>query len=205
MRLETIGPPSYWRNVFLFAVGKCFVEREHMLDSIVSLCAGLNEEVIASRILGDEIAGRAARFVSWGSRLALDILVDGTARQYPEYELRLVKIALELLKSGDTEAHARLAAVYHPELGDSYCASLSDRLGQSNFWLQLGGWQLLMGLADRGITWASMNSTGTGQALLNNNGRYYPIVAQLDGVCGDQKNGGISHPKSRLTTVFRQR
>ena len=154
-RLETLGPATYWRNVFLFAVGKCFVEREHMLDMIVSLCAGLNEERVGSRILGDDLAGQAARIVCWGSRLALDVLTDGTARQYPEYELRLIKIAIELVKFGDVEAFTRLAAIYHDDLQDSYRAAIADRLGQSSFWSQVGGWYVLMGLAERDVDWAT--------------------------------------------------
>jgi hypothetical protein len=154
-RLETIAPANYWRNAFLFAIGKCFVEREHMLDTVVSLCSGLNEELVAGRILSDEVAGRAARAGLWGSRLALDILMDGTAHQYPEYELRLIRIGMELAKTPDVQSCARLASIYHDDMRDVYRDVIEDRLGQSNFWLQLGGWYLLMSLADRGVQWAN--------------------------------------------------
>lgn len=154
-RLATIASASYWRNVFMFAVGKCFAEREHMLDKVVSLCTGLNEEISATELLGDELAGRAAKSALWGSRLALDILVDGTAHQYPGYEIRLARIALDLVKTGDQESHARLAYVYHDDLYEMYNEVIDDRLGQLNFRSQIGAWNLLMSMADREVEWAS--------------------------------------------------
>jgi len=153
-RLEVIGPASYWRNVFQFAVGKCFLEREHLLDNLVSLCTGLNEELASRHIFADETAGRAANGVLWGSRLALDVLADGTARQYPGYEVRFTRIALQLTRLPDAESCARLAAVFHEDLKDLFFEAVEDRLGQSSFWAQLGGWQLLTSLADREIPWA---------------------------------------------------
>ena len=153
-RLEAIAPATYWRNVFLFAVGKCFVHREHMLDSLVSICADLNEEKAANRILGELSAGRASKAALWGSRLALEVLADGTARQYPEYEVRLARLALQLLKTRDAEASARLAAVYHEDMAELYRESIDDRLGHANFWSKVGAWNLLMSLADRDVDWA---------------------------------------------------
>ena len=72
-RMKIIAPSSYWRNVFQFAVGKCFIEREHLLDNLVSLCTSLNEDKACGEIVADPSAGRAAKVVLWGSRLALDI------------------------------------------------------------------------------------------------------------------------------------
>src|SRR5882724_10812973 len=40
-RLKAVAPVAYWRNVLLFAVGKCFVEKEYLLDNVVSICEGL--------------------------------------------------------------------------------------------------------------------------------------------------------------------
>lgn len=152
-RLEVISPASFWRNVFLFAVGKCFVDREHMLDNIVSICERLNEDISASKIIGDDLAGQAAKAALWGARLALEILSDGTARQYPEYEIRLIRLALLLTKSGDREVCARLASVYHPDLHTIYKEVVDDGIGQSQFWRQAGAWQLIMNLADRDVKW----------------------------------------------------
>lgn len=153
-RLEVIGPASYWRNVFLFTVGKCFLEREHLLDNLVSLCTGLNECDACRQILTDETAANAAKAVLWGARLALDIIADGTARQYPGYEVRFTRIALQLTRFPDAENCARLAAVFHDDLKEMFLETIRDHLGQTNFRAQLGGWFLLTSLADRDISWA---------------------------------------------------
>ena len=42
-RLLEIAPLPNWRNVFLFASGKCFGERQHLRDTIHRICATLNE------------------------------------------------------------------------------------------------------------------------------------------------------------------
>lgn len=152
--LEAIAGAAYWRNVFLFAVGKCFVQKEHMLDHISGICSDLNEENAACRVLASAVAGRAAKAAQWGSRLALDILADGTSRQYPKYEVRFARLALELVKSDDPNASSALAAVYHDDLGDLYREAVNDRLGQADFHAQIPTWNLLIGLAERGVQWA---------------------------------------------------
>jgi hypothetical protein len=153
-RIRVIAPASYWRNVFQFAVGKCFVERDYLLDNLVSLCSGLNEDKACEEIVADEIAGRAAKAVLWGSRLALDILADGTARQHPGYELQFARIALQLIRLGDPESCALLASVFHDDLQQSYAEAIEDRLGQRSLWSQLGAWHILINLADREVSWA---------------------------------------------------
>ena len=105
-RMKVIAPASYWRNVFQFAVGKCFVEREHLLDNLVSLCSALNEETACEEIVLDKIAARASKAVLWGSRLALDILSDGTAEAIPGKEYLFGRIALQLIRFPDAEIAA---------------------------------------------------------------------------------------------------
>src|SRR5262245_2421854 len=153
-RLKVIAPASYWRNIFQFAVGKCFVDRDYLLDNLVSLCAGLNEDKACAEIVADETAGRAAKAVLLGSRLALDIVADGTARQDLSYELRFARIALQLVRLADEESCARLASVFHDDLKGLYVEVIEDRLGQTSLWSQLGAWYLLMSLADRDVPWA---------------------------------------------------
>jgi hypothetical protein len=154
-RLRAISAVSYWRNVFQFAVGKCFVEKEHLLDSLVSLCLGLNEETACTEIVESEVAGRAAKVSRWGSRLALDIIADGTARQYPGYEARFANIALQLLRAPDPEACARLASVYHSDMESLYRDAIQECLQFSSEWSQLGSLRLLVDLADRKVQWAA--------------------------------------------------
>ena len=42
-RLEAIAPNAHWRNVFLFAAGKCFSERQFLRDMIIGICDQLND------------------------------------------------------------------------------------------------------------------------------------------------------------------
>jgi len=153
-RLKVIAPAAYWRNVLLFAIGKCFVEKEYLLDNVVSVCEALNDECEAKSILRNDIASFAAQATRWGSRIALDILSDGSPRQNPDYEQRLARKALELLRIGDPEAATRLSTVYHEDLKQCFLDAVEDRLGQSDFWRQYGTWFLIMSLADREVDWA---------------------------------------------------
>jgi hypothetical protein len=153
-RMKIIAPASYWRNVFQFAVGKCFVEREHLLDSLASLCSALNEETACEEIVRDKTAAQASKAVLWGSRLALDILSDGTARQYPGKEYLFARIALQLVRLPDAEIAARLASVFHEELTDLYIEVVNDRLARTKLWERMGAFQLLTSLADLEVSWA---------------------------------------------------
>jgi hypothetical protein len=167
-RMKVIAPASYWRNVFQFAVGKCFVEREHLLDNLVALCSALNEETACEELVRDRTAAQASKAVLWGSRLALDILTDGTARQYPGKEYLFARIALQLVRLPDAEIAARLASVFHEELTDLYIEVVKDRLARANLWEQIGAFQLLTSLADLEVSWAieMLNAKWPNEAIL---------------------------------------
>ena len=143
-RLKEIAPIAHWRNVLLFAIGKCFVDREYLLENIICICDELNEEN------NDDLSATAL----WGSRLALDILSEGIARANPTYESILTRNALRLLTFPSGAPHLRLAQVFHSGLEPIYAEAIADRLGQHNFERQKGAWATLTGLADRGIEWA---------------------------------------------------
>jgi len=81
-RLEAIAPSSHWRNVFLFAAGKCFVERQFLRDMVVGICDQLND------LENDKLAGSTFA----GSQLALDILQDGVAQEQPNFARSLARI-----------------------------------------------------------------------------------------------------------------
>jgi len=154
-RLQAIAAASYWRNVLLFCVGKCFVQKEHLLADVISICTQLNNSAAASDLVGSQLGGELAQSVLAGSRLALDILVDGSAKQAFKFESQLARIALELVRIPDSSIHARLASVWTPQLSSQFVSAVEDRLGLSNFWDQLGAWQLLLAAADRGQGWAT--------------------------------------------------
>lgn len=144
MRLEAIASIAHWRNVFLFAAGKCFADRQFLRDMIVSICEELND------VQSDQVAGITLA----GSRLALDILDDGVAREQPKYARRLLRIALRLAELPDMEANQRLAVIYESDFESTYRESIWQRFGQKDFKQKLGAWILLSSLAGRKIYWA---------------------------------------------------
>ncbi len=100
-RLRRIAPVSSWRNVFLFAAGRCFSQpdKEHFRETIFTLCKSLN----------DEEAGEVAQALLAGSRLALELLDAGVARWQPKYARLLAECACDLLEQPAAGIHARLA------------------------------------------------------------------------------------------------
>jgi hypothetical protein len=141
-RLEAIARATNWRNVFLFAVGRCFMERQYLREVIYALCAGIN----------DDPADGLAATALLGSQLALDILEDGPARRQPKYAQMFTRLALRLLDLPPHEIHARLAAVYHEDLEIVYREELARRFNLSTF---TGAWRTLLELSSSGPEWAS--------------------------------------------------
>ena len=82
-RLEEIIPIISWRNVVLFAIGKCFArnEQEHLRESIYTKCSALNDL--------DELNSACLS----GSKLALDILEDGSVTHKPKYLKLFTRLA----------------------------------------------------------------------------------------------------------------
>ncbi|MFG2038138.1 NACHT domain-containing protein [Dactylosporangium sp. NPDC048998] len=117
-RLREIAPISNWRNVFLFAAGKCFAKRRYLRDTIAQICAERNEDA------NDSIA----RNYLAGSRLALDLLEDGSAAKQPNKCRVLTRLALRLIDSVDQVAHARLVSVFQESTADVYVEELSSRI-----------------------------------------------------------------------------
>jgi hypothetical protein len=143
-RLREIAPIAYWRNVFLFAAGKCFAERQHLRDIILALCDEMNEDP------DDE----AFRVTLAGSQLALDLLEDGPARRQPKYAQALARKALRLLDLQPNDYHKRLGELYEPGLEHVYREEVEQRLSLSNFKQRLGGWACLSHLIEFGVSWA---------------------------------------------------
>ena len=143
-RLTVIAPSAHWRNVFLFAAGKCFAERQFLRDMIVGICDQLNDPV------NDKLGGSAYA----GSRLALDILEDGVARQQPNFARSLTRLALRLMELPDEEANTRLAAIYDQSLDGLFREHIQQRLGQINFEDTIGAWIVLRSLISKEIDWA---------------------------------------------------
>ncbi len=143
-RLREIAPVVNWRNVFLFAAGKCFAERQHLRDTIYAICAELN----------DDPSDQVSRMTLAGSQLALDLLEDGPARQQPKYSQSLARLSLRLLDLSPCGYHTRLADLYDPQLEQVYREELERRLAQRDLLHRLGAWACLMTLIESKVPWA---------------------------------------------------
>jgi ABC-type oligopeptide transport system ATPase subunit len=144
-RLETIAPFPYWRNVFLFAAGKCATDRDYMVADIINLCRTLSDE-----------SNQAAAMTLAGSRLALDLLEDNTFHDKPKQRRIVAEIALKLLELPGDEIHAQLASVYRPNWGldATYSTALRRMLSMKNADQHFGAWATLIPLASAGHQWA---------------------------------------------------
>ncbi len=152
-RLRAIAPAPYWRNVFLFAAGKCFADTRsrYLQDTIRLLCVDLNN---ADDALLD--------LTRAGSELALDVLQSGALSENPNYSRHLTRIALNLLvqpnlidaRVDGATFDDRLSIVFREQTAIVYEEELRLRVGQSNVKRTLGAWCLLVRLVERRVDWA---------------------------------------------------
>lgn len=155
-RLSAIAPIPYWRNVFLFAAGRCFADtqHQHLREDLLEICDELN------RTDTDSLTAALLE----GARLALDILSDGVAREQPRYGRWLAERALKLLGrplppvsavgGEEPDPLEHLANAYDPPLRSVYEEAIGLRLNQSRLAHRLGAWSLLSRLSDKQIDWA---------------------------------------------------
>ena len=145
-RLEAIAPYSFWRNVFLFASGKCARDRPYLTKQIVGICQTLNTDA----------DNQAAVLTLLGSHLALDLLEDDTFRHHKKTVRVLTDIALNLLKLPPGEVHGRLASVCRPMSGldDQFSAAIVQRLGMEDQGFRMAAWTVLVFITESGQGWA---------------------------------------------------
>ncbi|GAA2006131.1 hypothetical protein [Catenulispora subtropica] len=84
-RLRVIAPASHWRNIWLFAAGRLFVEREHLRGSLVSLLHEL------------DLQNEMGMVVMSGADLAAELLAENVAQSAPVYGRMLLQRALTVL------------------------------------------------------------------------------------------------------------
>ena len=137
-RLRAIAPSSHWRNVYLFAVGKCFAERRYMRPAIEGICNELN----------DDPDDESLRTLMVGSQLALDLLEDGPARKAPLTRGGMTRLALKLL-SNALSGSARLAGVCEEETKYIFLEDLRVRLIGSTGETSLAALECLTYLVER--------------------------------------------------------
>ncbi|MFF5249982.1 NACHT domain-containing protein [Streptosporangium sp. NPDC000095] len=117
-RLKAVAGNTNWRNVFLFAAGKCFFDRQYLRDTIHAVCGELNEDP----------EDKPARLTLAGSELALDVLEEGSARLQPRWNRMLTRTALRLLDDPSSEWSQRLAEVWQSETSDIFVSELRTRI-----------------------------------------------------------------------------
>ena len=143
-RLDEIAPIPFWRNVFLFAAGKCFAVRQELRDAVHSICNGLN------MTQGNEIAGTYLA----GSALSVALLEEGSSRRQPKFEDMIARTAIRALDVANPDLQIRLADVYESQLEDIYQDAIELRLASGNRVRSMGAWNCLLRLAAADVPWA---------------------------------------------------
>ena len=143
-RLDEIAPIPFWRNVFLFAAGKCFAERQELREAVYATCALLNETD------GDELAGTYLA----GSDLAIALLEEGSSMRQPRFESMLARIAIRVLDTANSSQQIELADIYESRLQDIFQDAIKLRLTGGHKISSLGAWNCLLRLVARDISWA---------------------------------------------------
>lgn len=135
-RLRHVAPIDAWRNVVLFAAGRCFTHTEHLGAFIVNdllpwLNAGIDDPPVCGTLTGSEIA--------------LAILDDGAARHQRHHTKGLVALALRLLELPPQEIHRTLARVGAREFAEPVKQALSQGLSSEN---ALPAWVAVLSVTD---------------------------------------------------------
>lgn len=138
-RLRVIAGNSNWRNVFLFAAGKCFVERRHLRDTIQGICADLN----------DDPDDQLSQAILAGSELALDILEDGSVSRQPAKNRALTRLAIRLLTTPDDYYSRHLADIWQDQTNDIFLEGLKAGIDDQELPVQAASWRCLVYVAER--------------------------------------------------------
>jgi len=141
-RLRRIAPLSSWRNVFLFAAGRCFVHEQHRRDTICAICQELN--TATDLLVKTSLAG---------SSLALDLLEDGVADQQPRYARILADQALDILVLPPSDLHIRLAGVCESDVEELFKTAIARAIERPGL-ASAGAWACLLSLVGRDLIWA---------------------------------------------------
>ncbi|MBF0546699.1 MAG: hypothetical protein HQM08_19790 [Candidatus Riflebacteria bacterium] len=156
--LRAIAPFPYWRNIFLFAAGRIFFERQELIETTIILeCHRLN----------DDPADPAQMTIFAGSRLALELLKDGAARNRPCDVRVLARCAARALDAFDGEESNVFSELFTGEAEELWKEELSKRLTTSGPNFPYQNWILCLRLVGQGKPWA--------QELMMN---YFPWIEE---------------------------
>ena len=148
-RLAEIAPIPSWRNVFLFAAGKCFVERQPLRDSLITICTQLNER---------NRNGLASACLS-GADLAIALLEEGSSRRQPLYIKSLCRIAFRALDLANNRLHRRLADLYEGSLDEMFWDEIQSRRAPVDKVRVIAKWNCLLQLIKGDSPWAERLAT----------------------------------------------
>lgn len=143
-RLTAVAGITSWRNVLLFAVGRCFATRQHLRDTAFRICTELNtseDDPLARRCLA-------------GSALAIDLLLDGPARRQPRYARLIGAEAARAFCGLPRPGLRRLAETHTSAVEQVYRDALVAGLADAEVANRLEGWRVLLTLEARGVPWA---------------------------------------------------
>jgi len=142
-RLKEIAPIIHWRNVFIFAAGSCFINRQYLRDTLVEICREL-----------DGKNSRADTTIPMpGARLALELWEDGSSSHQPKYYRLLVSIALQLLELPPDESLYRIKNQIHGNLDSLFEEEIDKQFSILPVEKNLGGWFLLFRLMEDKNPW----------------------------------------------------
>lgn len=142
--LHAIAPYAYWRNVFLFAAGRVFFDRQELIDSVIAICQSMNDDP-------DDPWQRA---VFSGSRLALAVLRDGAARNQPAHTRVLARCSSRILDSLHEEDSSAVAELLIGEGREVWEEELCRRLVSAPGRFSSANWAVGMRLVGMGKVWA---------------------------------------------------
>jgi len=147
--LKLIAGASHWRNVFLFAAGRCFHDKQHLRSELYIICCQLNETS------DEHPSSLLDKTVLVGSSLALDILEDGAVLNQPGQLALYVRLALRIIELPPHREQIRLASLYRSNYEEIYFEQISQKIDDSVFHRTMGAWQTLLQLVKQDISWAT--------------------------------------------------
>ncbi|WP_144435104.1 NACHT domain-containing protein [Pseudomonas syringae group genomosp. 3] len=148
-RLKLIAGAAHWRNVFLFAAGRCFHDKQHLRSGLHMICCELNEQN------EDPIeTSRLNKIIFAGSVLALDILEDGAVANQPGQTIIYLRLALRATELPPSQEQIRLGNLYKEKYKEIFYDHLSQKMDDTIFCRTLGAWQTLAQLIKQDISWA---------------------------------------------------
>lgn len=147
--LRSIMFASHWRNVFLFAAGRCFYTEQHLRSDIAQLCSELNEGYISD----SSKIGNLGKLTLAGSQLALEILEDGVIESQPKHMKTFLRLALKLLELPPSGLVKRLADIYESKYSDIFKEEIKQQLSKSSNGAKTSAWHFLIQLSTSENDW----------------------------------------------------